>query len=111
MTFIAHNLLHSAIQEKNMLLPNEILNYISINTRNLLNPNNTDEEIKSGMDIAILQFDFNEKTGIYSGAHCPILHISNQQPILMKPDGYPIGKKFNDEFPSYSNFEFKFVKK
>lgn len=107
MTFIAHNLLNSAIHEKNITLSHEILNYVSANIHNLLNPNNNDEEIKSGMDIAILQFDLKNKTGLYSGAHCPILHISNHQPHLLKPDCYPIGKKFNNEFSSYSKWEFE----
>lgn len=103
------NYLNTALFDKNILLPNEILNFVSYKVTQALNQSesSTRSSIKDGMDIALCCY--NKSTGefYYSGAQRPLLILREEMLIELKPDKNPVGWSTNSNFDGFQLNKFK----
>lgn len=102
------NYLHAALFDNNILLPNEILNFVSFKVTQALNQSEgSASNIKDGMDIALCCY--NKSTGefYYSGAQRPLLILRKGELIELKPDKNPVGWSTNSNFDGFQLNSFK----
>lgn len=88
MSLLNISFLNEAINEKNIVLPNEILNHVR--TRLIANLGN--EGSQDGMDAALLCFNFDSNEIIYSAAYNAPVIVSNNELKMLEADRMPIGK-------------------
>ncbi len=77
MTMMASVLLESAVVDRGIRLPDQILEELHKNIVRLLKQNSSDRQ--EGMDIAICSIDFAEREVCYSGAKRPLLMVQEDQ--------------------------------
>jgi serine phosphatase RsbU (regulator of sigma subunit) len=85
--------LNEAINEKNIVQPNEVLNHV----RKRLIKNISKEGYQDGMDGILLCFDADSKTVSYAAAHNSPIIIHNNEVVECEADKMPIGKGVRDE--------------
>ncbi len=88
MSLLNISFLNEAINEKNIILPNEILNHV----RKRLIDNLGLDGSQDGMDATLLCFNFDNNEVIYSAAYNAPVIISNNEIKTLKADRMPIGK-------------------
>lgn len=100
MSLLNISFLNEAVNEKNILEPNEIFNYV----RQRLINNLGQDGAQDGMDGVLLCINSLTKTITYSAAYNAPIVISNNEILNQKANRMPIGKspKEND---SFTNFE------
>ncbi|HVA98608.1 MAG TPA: tetratricopeptide repeat protein, partial [Bacteroidia bacterium] len=101
MSMLGINFLSEIIIEKKMLEPNKIMNELRQNIIHALNPEDTQEEAKDGMDMVLCAFDFKNKKLKVATANNPVWIIrknENETPFIeeIKPDKFPVGKHDQD---------------
>ncbi|GAB4449256.1 MAG: hypothetical protein OHK0036_05970 [Bacteroidia bacterium] len=97
-SLICHNALSKSIIEDKLNNTNEILN----NTREIVLKKlfSQSDEIKDGMDIALIRLNLKTMNLQYSGANRPLFIIRNNKLIELPPDKHPIG--LSDNFSGFS---------
>ncbi|MCX8080563.1 MAG: SpoIIE family protein phosphatase, partial [Bacteroidia bacterium] len=95
MSILNMSCLDKAVHEKKLILPNEILDFTRQVLIKYLN-NDSTEEIKDGMDGALICFDFKQKKLYASSANNPVWILRNKQLIEIPADKIPIGKSDKD---------------
>lgn len=101
MSMLGVSSLNESIIEKNISMPNEILNDIRNSIIASLNPEGSSEESKDGMDCALCAYDFENMQMHLSAANNPVWIIRNGELDEIKPDKMPVGK-YGDEAKSFS---------
>lgn len=99
MSLLNISFLNEAVNEKNILAPNEIFNHV----RKRLIESIPEENQKDGMDGILICFEKNKIT--YAAANNKPLLISNGQRIELEHDKMPVGKGEKEE--SYRLFDIK----
>ncbi|MEO6884028.1 MAG: SpoIIE family protein phosphatase, partial [Bacteroidia bacterium] len=104
MSMLGINFLNEIVVEKNILEPNKIMDELRQNIIHALNPEDTQEEAKDGMDMVLCAFDFKNKKLKLAAANNPVWIVrntTNEMPFLeeIKPDKFPIGKHDQDQIP------------
>ncbi|HET6245942.1 MAG: SpoIIE family protein phosphatase [Bacteroidetes bacterium] len=92
MSMISISRLNESIIEKQLVHPDEILNYTRDGIIASLNPEGSTEESKDGMDCVLCAYDFENKTLEFAAANNPLWLIRNNQLIEYKADKMPVGK-------------------
>jgi serine phosphatase RsbU (regulator of sigma subunit) len=87
MSLLNISFLNEAISEKNISLPNEVLNH----TRKRLVENISSDGAQDGMDGILLCFDKNKKEISYSAAHNAPVLVTNGTITELEADNMPIG--------------------
>jgi ligand-binding sensor domain-containing protein/serine phosphatase RsbU (regulator of sigma subunit) len=104
MSVIAYNLLNQIVNEKDILIPSEILNELNISVVKALHRNVTDYNTSDGMDIAICSINSSINEVQFAGAMRPLYYFSEDQLIEIKGTKIPIGT-----FPEETGKPIKYV--
>ncbi len=108
MSMLGISLLNEIVQRREITQANQVLNELRIQIKHSLRQTGKKEESRDGMDIAICVIDCKKNIMQYSGAHNPLLFISNNNgaPELkeFKADPMPVGVNFSSD-KSFSNHE------
>ncbi|MBI5219871.1 MAG: tetratricopeptide repeat protein [Bacteroidia bacterium] len=111
MSIIGMTFLNEIINEKNILLPGEILNTLRENLVKSLQHSSEFDETKDGMDIAILVIDRENNSIEYAGANNPLWVIKKQQEAVAVGSETPELPTTNCQLPTTAAncqlFEFK----
>lgn len=102
MSLLNISFLNEAVNEKNILSPNEIFNHV----RKRLIESITEENQKDGMDGVLICFEGQKIT--YAAANNKPLLINGDKMIELEHDKMPVGKGEKEE--SYRLFNIKFTK-
>ncbi len=90
MSMLGISFLNKIINEQGITRPDEILNKLRENVIKSLNQT-TGDEIRDGMDIAVLSIDNENKKLQYAGANNPLYYTTDNQEIkVIKADKMPI---------------------
>ncbi len=88
MSLLTNGFLNEAIKEKNITLPNEVLNYVR---KRLIESIGVDGQ-QDGMDAILLCFEKDVNTITYAAANNQPLLIRDTQLIVLAKDKMPVGK-------------------
>ena len=89
MSMIGESILNSAVYDKNLTDPIDILNYLMAGVTQQLNQEETNN--RDGMDIGIVIIDKLAKTLTFSGGRQDLLYIENGEAKLIKGENVSIG--------------------
>lgn len=103
MSLLNGSYLGEAINEKNILAPNEVFNYV----RQRLVESMSGSGNRDGMDGVLVQFDKHSKRIAYAAAQNPMVLIRDNQIIELKADKMPVG--LNEVMTDFTlnTFEYK----
>ena len=104
MSLLNVSYLHEAINEKNKLEPNQILDYV----RKRLIQNLSHEEQQDGMDGVLLCIDYSKKKITYAASYNAPIIIRNNKIIKLESDKMPIGNGIKTE--PFNCYDLEYVK-
>ncbi|MCE3258842.1 MAG: protein serine/threonine phosphatase [Bacteroidetes bacterium] len=101
MSLLNISFLNEAVNEKSLVLPNEILQHVRKRLIESLSSDNTDQGSKDGMDCALLCFErVGEKTLLhFTCANNPIVFLRDKKIIDFPFDRMPVGKSPKEDQP------------
>ncbi len=101
MSMLGINFLNEIVSERNILEPDKILNELRKEIINALNPEDSIEESKDGMDAVICRYMFSNKKIQFSASNNPlwVLSIEESELTEYKADKFPVGKYMEVEKP------------
>ena len=101
MSMLGVSSLTEAIIEKNITLPNEILNDLRNSIIASLNPEGSEEEAQDGMDCVLCAYDFENMLLHVAAANNPLWIVRDGEVKEYQPDKMPVGK-YGDDMKSFS---------
>lgn len=122
MSVVGNTLINEIVNEKNIILPNEILNNLHEGVRKALHQHEKDSDSRDGMDIALCLIDVgnNHNTSTnpmsmikkiqYAGANRPLFHVRNNKLKIIKGDKFSIGGYQNEEKQLFSFVDIEIIK-
>lgn len=99
MSMLGVSALNEAIIEKNISMPDEVLNDIRHSIIASLNPEGSEEEAKDGMDCVLCVYDFENMKLQLAAANNPLWIARGGKMLEFKPDKMPVGKYGDDLKP------------
>lgn len=90
MSVVVLKLLHEAVNEKNLVHPNEILHYLDAGIHSAFKGNNS-LKMKDGMDLALCRIEKSTKKLEFAGVYNPLYIVNEHGLRELKPDKKPIG--------------------
>jgi len=90
MSMLGVALLNEIVNEKNIFMPDQILNRLREEVIKSLKQVPDEESVKDGMDAAVCTIDFNNNVLYYSGANCPLYLIRGTELIHYRADKMPV---------------------
>jgi serine phosphatase RsbU (regulator of sigma subunit) len=100
------SLLNEVISSSAWFTAADILNKLRDNLKRTLSQTGKSAEAKDGMDLALCILEPASGRAQYAGAYNPLLHFTNGEMIMLKPDKMPIGIHASEEMP-FTNQEFR----
>lgn len=91
MSIVGNNLLNQAIEGMQTIDTAEILNKLNRGLSETMKLSHDDENLRDGMDIAIININFSRKEMMFSGAYNPLYIVRNGQLQELQPDKISIG--------------------
>lgn len=104
LSLMAHNLLNQAIQERNLIRPAAILDFVNTGIQHSLNQYKSKGEMLDGLDIALCVFDKENNRVFFSGAINPLWIVRDGMLIEVRGDRYSIGS-YSEQVFKFSNHE------
>lgn len=101
MSMLGVSALNEAIIEKNISKPHDILTDMRNSIISSLNPEDSEEEAKDGMDCVLCAYDFESMKLDFAAANNPLWLIRNGELKEFKPDKIPVGK-YGDELKPFT---------
>jgi serine phosphatase RsbU (regulator of sigma subunit) len=99
MSMLGVSSLNEAIVQKNLTMPDEILNDMRNSIIASLNQEGSVEESKDGMDCVLCAYDFQNMRLYVAAANNPLWIVRNGEVLEYKPDKMPVGKYGDDPKP------------
>jgi tetratricopeptide (TPR) repeat protein len=96
MSMLNISYLNENIIERNIRLPHDILNAQRNEIIQVLNPLESSEECKDGMDCILCVYDFDKMLLHFAAANNPLWLVRNFELIEYKADKMPVGKYHDD---------------
>jgi serine phosphatase RsbU (regulator of sigma subunit) len=90
MSMLGVTLLNEIINEKNILMPDQILNRLREEVIKSLKQVYDEESVKDGMDAAVCTIDFNNNTLYFAGANCPLYLIRGKELTHYRAEKMPV---------------------
>ncbi|MGB4292074.1 MAG: YfiR/HmsC family protein [Bacteroidales bacterium] len=90
MSMLGVALLNEIVNEKNIFMPDQILNRLREEVIKSLKQVPDEESVKDGMDAAVCTIDFNNNVLYYAGANCPLYLIRGTELIHYRADKMPV---------------------
>ncbi len=91
MSFIGYNSLNKIVNERHITQASEILDQLNEEVYKTLHVQSKDEEVKDGMDLALLVYDTKTRELQYAGANNPMYLIRDGELQEFKADRFAIG--------------------
>ena len=91
MTLLGYNYLSEIIENKKIIMPDEILNELNKKITASLNKESAEKRVNDGMDIAVLTFDTEQNKLYYSGAKNPLCIVKDGEMEVIKASRSAIG--------------------
>lgn len=92
MSIIGYNSLNKIVKEYGFLHPADILDQLNDEVANTLQQQTEEDEVKDGMDIALMIYDSNTKELEFAGAYNPLYMIRDGALKEIKGDRFSIGR-------------------
>ena len=89
-SIVCHNALNRAVREFKLVQPSRILDKVTDLVIETFAQ--SDEDVKDGMDIALISLDINTQMLRFAGANNNLYVVSNGRIKILKADRQPIGK-------------------
>lgn len=112
MSMLGINFLNKIITERNVLEPDNILNELRKEIINALNPEDSVEESKDGMDMVLCRYMFTDKKIQFAASNNPLWILSvDEEKIITeyKADKFPVGK-YMDDLKPFTFYEMPLLK-
>jgi serine phosphatase RsbU (regulator of sigma subunit) len=103
MSMIGNTLLNQIVNERDITQPDLILNELNKEIVRVLKQDDEDSDSRDGMDIAVINIHYQERSIQYAGANRPLYIVSNQQMEEIKADKKAIGGFHFDNTKPYTN--------
>ncbi|MEN7551026.1 two-component regulator propeller domain-containing protein [Rapidithrix thailandica] len=103
MSMIGHTLLNEIVNTKQVTQPAEILYYLNMGVREILNQDQESIKSRDGMDISICAIDLENKQLEYAGAKRPLYLVQNGEFQEIKGDKISVGGIQRNKEASYTN--------
>ncbi|MCS6790425.1 MAG: PAS domain S-box protein [Bacteroidia bacterium] len=106
MSFLAYTLLETAVRERQLIQPAEVLQFIDMRLRTLFSGQ---ERSQIGMEVALCMIDTEKKVLLFSGAHRPLLfHQGGQWHFIPGGPAGLGGASWLDEMKTFYNHVFSY---
>lgn len=92
MSIIGYNSLNKIVKEYHIVEPAAILDQLNEEIFNTLHVQTADDEVKDGMDMALIVYDAETKKLEYAGAYNPLYLIRDGELTEIKADRFSIGR-------------------
>lgn len=107
-SIIAYKLLNKFVVEYGILNPAEILNQLNLEIQNADKTiENSKQELKDGMDVALCVIDQSNMTMEYAGAYNPVYRVRNKELSQLVTDKIPIHLFSYDTDNKFINHQLK----
>lgn len=90
MSMLGVTLLNEIVNEKNIFMPDQILNRLREEVIKSLRQVADEESVKDGMDAAVCTIDFSSNTLYYAGANNPLYLVRGKELIHYRADKMPV---------------------
>ncbi len=90
MSMLGVSMLNEIVNEKHILMPDEIIENLRQGVIKSLKQTLEEDTVKDGMDIAVCTIDFNENVLWYAGANNPLYLIRGGELIHYRADKMPV---------------------
>ena len=97
MSMLGMSFLNSIVNEKNIIDPGTVLNYLRNYIKTSLHQQEDDSHPKDGMDICICLIDKPNMIVHYSGAYNPLIQITKDELVEYKTDRMPVAIFLRDQ--------------
>lgn len=91
MSFIGYNSLNKIVNERHITEASAILDQLNEEVYKTLHVQSKDEDVKDGMDLALLVYDAKTRELQYAGANNPMYLIRDGELQIFKADRFAIG--------------------
>ncbi|MCB8994592.1 MAG: SpoIIE family protein phosphatase [Bacteroidales bacterium] len=105
MSIVGNNQLNFAINVKNVIRPDDILNALNEGVTKSLRQTRLSSSVKDGMDIALITIDYKNAKLNYAGGYNPCFIIRDNELIVLKADKFPIGGYMGEKLRNFTNNE------
>jgi len=105
MSIVGFNQLNFAVNVKNALRPDEILNALNEGVTKTLRQTRLSTSVRDGMDISLITIDYEQKKLNFAGGYNPLFLIRNGELIQVKADKFPIGGYMGEKLKDFTNNE------
>jgi serine phosphatase RsbU (regulator of sigma subunit) len=99
MSLVGISFLNEILVEKKIYSPEKILDQLRDDIIRTLNPEESIEETKDGMDIVLCCYDPDTKELQFAAANNPLYLIRNGKLTEYKADKFPVGKYYGEMLP------------
>jgi PAS domain S-box-containing protein len=100
-SLIGYFLLNNIVNNKEVMVPGEILDLLDKGVTETLRQDSEDSSTRDGMDIALCKINLKTNTLQYAGAHRPLYYLHGGELTEVKGDKFPIG---GGQYKSRTNF-------
>ncbi len=107
MSIIGHNSLNKIVKEYGFLRPADILDQLNDEVASTLQQQTEEDEVKDGMDIALVVFDFTTKELEFAGAYNPLYMLRDGALQEIKGDRFSIGRTSTKVGQKFTNHKLK----
>ncbi len=107
MSIIGHNSLNKVVKEYGFLHPADILDQLNDEVANTLQQQTEEDEVKDGMDIALIVYDITTKELEFAGAYNPLYMIRDGELQEIKGDRFSIGRTSTKVGQKFTNHKLK----
>jgi serine phosphatase RsbU (regulator of sigma subunit) len=105
MSIVGFNQLNFAVNVKNAIRPDEILNALNDGVTKTLRQTRLSTSVRDGMDISLITIDFEQNKLNFAGGYNPLFLIRNGELIQVKADKFPIGGYMGEKLKDFTNNE------
>jgi len=105
MSIIGHNSLNKIVKEYGFTEPATILDHLNDEVISTLKKQTEDDEVKDGMDLALVMYDMETGLLEYAGAHNPLYLVRSGELIETKADRFAIGRSSLETKRKFTNHE------
>jgi len=109
MSIIGHNSLNKIVKEYGFLHPADILDQLNDEVANTLQQQSVDDEVKDGMDIALIVYDVSTKEMEYAGAFNPLYLIREGELQEIKANRFSIGRTSTKGGQKFTNHKMQLM--
>ena len=110
MSIIGFDLLRNITKEQGVNNPSEILNRLNKGVSDTFSKNADENDVKDGMDLALIVIDRNSRELTFAGAMNPLYLVRNNKLIIIKGNRFSVGKASIDENQNFDEHKVKLQK-